>query len=97
MVKRIVKMTFQPALVHEFLAIFEESSPRIRSFHGCLHLELWQSIEPGSNVLFTYSHWENEKALEEYRQSSLFLTTWARTKVLFAAKPEAWTVQNVSS
>jgi hypothetical protein len=95
MVKRIVKMTFQPALVDEFLAIFEESSPKIRLFPGCLHLELWRSTETGTAVLFTYSHWESEQALQEYRQSALFSTTWARTKVLFAAKPEAWTVENI--
>lgn len=88
-------MTFQPALVDEFLAIFEESSPKIRLFPGCLHLELWRSTETGTAVLFTYSHWESEQALQEYRQSALFSTTWARTKVLFAAKPEAWTVENI--
>ncbi len=88
-------MTFQPALVNEFLAIFEESSPKIRLFPGCLHLELWRSTEADTAVLFTYSHWENEKALAEYRQSALFAATWARTKILFAAKPEAWTVENI--
>jgi hypothetical protein len=95
MVKRIVKMTFQPALVNEFLVIFEESSPKIRAFPGCLHLELWRSTEAGTAVLFTYSHWENEDALEAYRQSDLFSATWARTKVLFAARPEAWTVEKI--
>lgn len=88
-------MTFQPALVDEFLVIFEESSPKIRAFPGCLHLELWRSTEAGTAVLFTYSHWEDEDALEAYRQSDLFSGTWARTKVLFAARPEAWTVEKI--
>ncbi len=48
---------------------------------------------PGGPVLFTYSHWESEAALETYRHSELFAEVWAATKVLFNAKPEAWSVQ----
>lgn len=93
MIKRIVKMTFDPARVADFKAIFEESSPRIRAFEGCRHLELWQAKPPHDNILFTFSHWEDEAALNVYRASDLFATTWARTKVLFADKPEAWSVE----
>ncbi len=86
-------MTFDPERVDDFLAIFQESAPRIRAFPGCVHLELWREL-PDSNILFTYSHWEGPEALEAYRQSDLFRTTWAKTKVLFAGKPEAWSVGN---
>ena len=59
-------------------------------------MELLQSAsEP--NVLFTLSIWERESDLEIYRQSELFLSTWARTKALFADKPEAWTLTVVDS
>jgi hypothetical protein len=91
MVKRIVKLTFQPALVPQFLAIYEESLPKIRAFEGNLHVELLRSTAQ-PNVLFTLSHWQSEEALENYRRSGLFEATWARTKVLFADRPEAWTV-----
>ena len=96
MIKRIVKLTFQPALVPDFMAIFEESKDKIRAFEGNLHLELLRDVAQ-QNVLFTLSFWENEEALERYRQSELFKTTWAKTKVLFEDKPAAWTVEGIGN
>lgn len=94
MIKRIVKLTFQAELVPDFMAIFEESKDKIRAFDGNLHLELLQDVAQPT-VLFTLSFWENEAALERYRQSELFRATWARTKALFADKPAAWTTVEV--
>ncbi len=94
MIKRIVKLTFQPELLPDFMAIFQESKDNIRAFEGNLHLELLRDVAQ-QNVLFTLSFWENEEALERYRQSELFKTTWAKTKVLFADRPKAWTVEEV--
>lgn len=92
MIKRIVKLTFQPDKIPDFLTIFEESKSKIRHFEGCSHLELWQAKAP-ANVFFTYSHWEDEMALDNYRQSEFFKATWAKTKLLFADRPQAWSVQ----
>jgi len=85
-------MTFREEEVPAFLAIFEEVNPKIRALDGCLHLELLQDVANPA-VLFTFSFWENETALDAYRQSELFRATWKRTKVLFAAKAEAWSVR----
>lgn len=93
--KRLVKMTFRPEEVDNFLQIFAESSPHIRSFPGCLHLELWRGKD-ADNVLFTFSRWENEEALENYRHSELFRATWAKTKPLFAERAGAWSVDTVA-
>lgn len=82
-------MTFRPRDLEAFLQIFDESAPRIRAFPGCQHLELWQDTR-FDNQLTTYSHWDSADALERYRQSSLFRETWARTKPLFAAPPQAF-------
>lgn len=76
------------------MAIFEESKEKIRAFEGNLHLELLRDVAQ-QNVLFTLSHWEDEAALERYRQSELFQTTWAKTKLLFADRAQAWTVEQV--
>lgn len=92
--KRIVKMTFRPECVADFLVVFEESSPLIRQFPGCLHLELWRNRD-APNLLFTFSIWDNPDALEAYRHSDLFRTTWARTKPLFAEPASAWSVDEV--
>ena len=93
MIRRIVKLTFQETKIGEFQQIFEESKALIRDFPGCQHLELWQAKSPLHMVFMTYSHWEDEAALERYRHSSLFKETWAKTKILFAAKPEAWSLE----
>lgn len=92
MIKRIVKMTFREEAVPDFLTIFEESKTKIRAFEGCNHLELLRDLTR-PNVLFTLSFWENEAALDRYRQSELFKNTWKKTKALFEEKAEAWSVQ----
>jgi quinol monooxygenase YgiN len=95
MIKRIVRLQFKPEHVPAFLAIFEESKNKIRHFPGCQHVELLQ--EAGQEAIFcTFSRWESLDALEEYRQSELFTSTWARTKVLFAERPQAWSFEEVS-
>ncbi len=95
MILRIVQMTFRPAEVPAFLELFEERKATIRAFKGCTHLELWQdSAQP--NILFTYSKWESEADLNHYRFSDFFKDTWGKTKVLFAEKPNAWSVTQKS-
>ena len=95
MIKRIVKLTFQENQLDAFKLIFEESKTNIRNFPGCHHVELLQGVEP-HNVFFTFSIWENEEALNNYRHSDLFKTTWARTKLLFSDKPMAWSVELIA-
>lgn len=91
---RIVKMGFQPNKVDEFLANFEENKAKIRAFEGCLFLELYRGKD-NTNQFFTYSYWEHEEALENYRNSELFKNVWASTKILFNEKPEAWSVDKL--
>ena len=91
MIIRIVKMTFQPEGVADFLENFHRNKEGIRHFEGCTHLELLQ--ESGKeNVYFTYSWWEGPEALENYRHSQLFKEVWSFTKSLFADKPRAWSL-----
>jgi len=96
MLIRTVRMTFAPEAVPDFLAMFEETSPQIRAVNGCLHLELWQDHR-FPNILTTYSHWTDEAALQAYRESSLFLTTWKKTKTWFAAPPVAHSSSRLST
>ncbi|MEM6646614.1 MAG: antibiotic biosynthesis monooxygenase family protein [Bacteroidota bacterium] len=87
--RRIVRMTFRPDAVEAFVHLFETAAPHIRAFPGCHHLELWRDAEDAT-VFTTFSHWTDADALNAYRHSDLFRTTWAKTKPLFAAKPETW-------
>ncbi len=89
MLIRIVRMTFKPEEVSAFLENFEANKSSIRNFPGCRHLELWQD-ENQKNIFMTYSHWENEESLDQYRDSELFKTVWSFTKALFSEKPQAF-------
>lgn len=95
MIKRIVKMSFQPDKVDEFKSIFKTNWQRIAGFEGCSHVELLQDEKSG-NTFFTYSIWENEDALNNYRNSELFNSVWSKTKVLFNEKPQAWSLQQIN-
>jgi heme-degrading monooxygenase HmoA len=89
MINRIVRLSFEQELVSEFLVVFENSKNQIANFPGCQGLTLLQDANY-SNVYYTYSLWQNESDLENYRHSELFETTWAATKKLFNAKPMAF-------
>ncbi len=92
MMIRIVKMTFEPSKVNEFLKIFNESKQLIRNMEGCNHLELLNDIN-ATNIYFTYSYWDSENDLNNYRNSKIFEQVWTKTKKLFIEKPEAWSVE----
>lgn len=92
MIIRIVKMTFQPEKVNEFLEIFNESKQLIRNMPGCSHLELLNDTN-SANIFFTYSYWNSENDLNNYRNSEVFSKVWKSTKALFIAKAEAWSVE----
>jgi quinol monooxygenase YgiN len=91
MITRIVRMEFVPEKVETFLELFRDTKSRIRHFPGVQHLELHRDAS-NPNVFYTYSIWESEAALEAYRVSPLFESVWSRTKVLFAAKPQAFSL-----
>lgn len=96
MLVRIVKMSFEPAKIEEFLANFEVNKTKIRNFEGCAFLELYRD-QNNTNIFFTYSYWNSEGDLNTYRHSDLFKNVWAKTKPLFNAKPEAWSVEKLVS
>lgn len=89
MLIRIVQLSIRREYVDPFLSVFAEAAPHIRALPGCSRLELWQ--QPGIRGGFaTYSHWQNEEALEAYRSSKLFKSNWATIKPMFSAKPRAY-------
>jgi heme-degrading monooxygenase HmoA len=94
MIKRFVKMTFKSDFIERFKDIFNASKDLIAAMEGCKHVELLQDIN-NPTIFFTLSIWEESKYLEAYRQSELFEGVWAKTKILFDAKPEAWSVKQL--
>ncbi len=88
---RIVKMSLHAKYIAEFQEMFDKKKMQIRSTTGCLLLELYQD-KNNPELFFTYSYWENESDLENYRNSDFFKATWQQTKSYFNGKPEAWSV-----
>lgn len=88
---RIVKMSFHETNIEAFIENFNANKNHIRNFEGCSFLELYRDRQ-NPHIFFTYSFWESESDLESYRNSELFKVVWSKTKPLFNAKPEAWSV-----
>lgn len=90
---RIVKLTMDPERAAGFEALFADRQEAIRHFPGCRHLELWKD-RSHIGVYFTYSIWENQEALDNYRHSALFADVWSGIKGWFTGKPEAWSLDD---
>lgn len=89
-------MSFAEENIQAFLENFDSIKNKIRNASGNRFLELYQD-KNDKCVFFTYSFWETEDDLENYRKSALFDEVWTFTKKLFNAKPEAWSVDRIVS
>ena len=89
-------MSFAEENIKTFLENFNSKKEYIRNFEGCEFLELYQD-QNNSNIFFTYSFWDSDTYLQNYRQSELFKDVWSKTKPLFNGKPEAWSVDKLAS
>ncbi len=94
MIIRIVKMTFKPECVEEFLSYFDTIKSKIESVDGCSNVELLKD-DKENNVFFTYSHWKSLDHLDDYRNSELFDDIWPKVKEMFSEKPQAHSLYNV--
>jgi len=96
MLVRIVKMSFHEENIDAFLENFNQMKEKIRNAPGNNFLELYQN-KNNKEQFFTYSYWDSEEDLNNYRNSELFYDVWNFTKVLFNEKPEAWSVNKLVS
>ncbi len=92
MITRIVKLTFQEEHISDFIAFFDTIKLQVAGFENCYGMRLLQQKD-SPNVVFTYSNWSSEDALNKYRDSALFQGTWSTIKPWFKQKAEAWTVE----
>lgn len=93
-ITRIVKMTFNHEKSADFEAYFLTIKDKVAGQPGCNGVKLLkQKGETG--VFFTYSHWDSESDLNNYRQTEIFGQIWPTVKNWFANKAEAWTVDEL--
>lgn len=85
-------MSFQAGKTDEFLAIFHSAKEQIRAMPGCRYLSLHRDHHH-AHVFYTLSKWDSQEALDGYRQTELFASTWAATRVLFDDKPQAHSLE----
>lgn len=88
-------MKFQEEKIVEFLAFFSENKNTIQSFEGCTKVNLLQD-KKDATIFFTYSIWEDEKYLEQYRQSDFFKKTWSTVTQWHAERAAAWSVEEIA-
>src|SRR5690606_8380115 len=91
---RIVKMSFHEDKIADYLANFHEVKDKIRHFEGNTCLELYQD-KHNKSVIFTYSMWESEENLKNYRHSDLFKEDRGYNITLSNDKPQAWSVDKL--
>ncbi|MGY6561897.1 MAG: putative quinol monooxygenase [Luteibaculaceae bacterium] len=94
MIHRWVRLTINPTDKTKFLDILREYHHNVRAFPGCKSLLL--SAEPNGNVVITYSVWDDEASLAEYRRSEMFKAFWLKIKPFFIDKPLAYSTKEVS-
>jgi len=92
MITRVVRLTIQEDKAKDFYALFVLTYPAIRSFKGCSHLELFTDTT-FPNIFITFSRWESEQELENYRNSALFKETWRIVKAMFQDAPVAFSMK----
>ena len=91
MINRIVKIRFTEHFSPKFEQIFIDTKPYILKQKGCVSVTLLKNIHQ-KNEYFTYSLWENEDDLNNYRNTALFKSVWKELKHNFSIKPEAWSL-----
>lgn len=91
MLVRVVKMKFEAQHLSAFLAHFEMVKWEVAQFSGCQGMQLLQDKNDHC-LIFTYSIWQSEQDLNNYRHSELFASIWPKIKPWFAQKAEAWSL-----
>ena len=89
MLIRIVKLNIKEEHLDSFFEEFNEKKSAIVQFPGCIGMRLLHDLHD-KNIIMTYSHWDDEKALNAYRNSTVFMGLWNKIKPYFGDRPKAW-------
>lgn len=89
---RLVKLTIDSNKKEAFLDSFNQFKDTISTYPGCKGMRLLMDKNDPQTV-FTYSEWESDEALENYRNSELFTKVWPALKASFAGRTEVWSTE----
>ncbi len=93
MITRIVELQIQAEQIGAAKKLLEDVAPKVRNMPGCRRLEIMFDIHRKGRVT-TYSYWESETNLNEYRDSDVFLVFWKAIKPMFSEKARAWSSEH---
>lgn len=91
MITRIVKMSILESEIERYQEIVKPYKSKILSSPGCKDVQIFKDIN-NKSIVFSYSVWETEQDLENYRKSEMFRKVWNEVKTLFSNPAEAWTI-----
>jgi len=91
-ITRIVKLTFKPEHITDFETYYETIRTKVAGQPGCNGVTFLKE-QNNTGVFFTYSKWDSEVDLNNYRGTEVFGQIWPTVKNWFGAKAEAWTLE----
>ncbi len=89
-------MTFQADKCDEFQDFVTTIVDTIASFKGCHKVEILRDVNQ-RNIFFSYSLWDSEDDLNNYRHSEKFKEIWTKTKQMFSEKTIAWSTEKITN
>lgn len=96
MLIRIVTMSIKNDCFTSFEVAFDQVREAIAAFDGCLEVRMLKGLDnPG--IYTTVSKWTGRKALEHYRESELFRSTWSTVKPMFSGRAHAESYRELTS
>ncbi|GLR17017.1 putative quinol monooxygenase [Portibacter lacus] len=95
MINRIVRLSFHPDKKADFIQVFEKHQQAMPLlFPSCKSLRLLEDLHH-NDVFFTYSTWDSEDVLEDYRASAYFKEIWGTVKPWFNERAQAWSLGEI--
>ncbi len=93
MIVRIVHMFFRPHALEQLMPLIHRQLRNVMSHPGCLAVKLFRDTSDPDH-LCTFSIWEDQEALDDYRQSDHFIEVWSTLKSHFAKPPQAYSFKD---
>jgi hypothetical protein len=86
-------MQIKDTEIENFVSLVKTIRNKILSSEGCTQVNILEDKQNPS-TFFSYSLWNSEQDLENYRNSELFKGVWSEAKALFSEPAQAWSVQD---